>query len=377
MHRSLPLVLLLLAAPASAADHVVIQRDDADMRLSGKVIAETTEGRLLLLQTDGVLWEIEPDEIVARSSDSREFKPLTPGQLGQQLLDELPPGFKVHRTANYVICYDTSTAYARWCGALYERLHLAFYNFWRHRGWELDPPELPLAAIVFQSKADYIRYARRELGDAAESVVGYYSLRTNRVVMHDLTGADERIAERPSGSSTARINAMLSRPAAGGNVATVIHEAVHQLAFNSGMQTRHAEIPLWVSEGLAMYFETPDLDASRGWRTIGAVNRPRLIEFRRGLAEREVGSLASMIVSDTRLRRTDTAVGGYAEAWALNYYLLRKHSEAYVDYLRSLSAKKPLIDDTPDERLNAFRRALNVDLNALEADFVRYMREVD
>ena len=35
------------------------------------------------------------------------------------------------------------------------------------------------------------------------------------------------------------------------NVATIIHEATHQLAYNSGMQRRYADNPMWVSEGLA------------------------------------------------------------------------------------------------------------------------------
>ena len=66
-------------------------------------------------------------------------------------------------------------------------------------------------------------------------------------------------------------------------VATIIHEATHQLAFNRGLQARFADVPLWVSEGIALYFETPDLRNSRGWQTVGAVNRVRLDRFRQYL----------------------------------------------------------------------------------------------
>ena len=69
-------------------------------------------------------------------------------------------------------------------------------------------------------------------------------------------------------------------------MATIIHEATHQLAFNCGMQNRYADIPLWLSEGIAIYFETPDLRNKRGWRSIGSVNRVRLAEFRRYLRSR-------------------------------------------------------------------------------------------
>ena len=69
---------------------------------------------------------------------------------------------------------------------------------------------------------------------------------------------------------------MLARPEAEQSVATIIHEATHQIAFNSGLQTRFADVPLWVSEGMAVFFETPDLQSAKGWRTIGAVNTTRL-----------------------------------------------------------------------------------------------------
>ena len=82
------------------------------------------------------------------------------------------------------------------------------------------------------------------------------------------------------GSSAAHINQVLSQPAAERTVATIVHEATHQLAYNTGLQTRYAGNPMWVSEGIAVYFETPDLDSARGWRYIGAINRLHLNHFR-------------------------------------------------------------------------------------------------
>ena len=72
----------------------------------------------------------------------------------------------------------------------------------------------------------------------------------------------------------------LSQPEAAKTVATIVHEATHQIAFICGLHRRYADIPLWVSEGVAVYFETPDLGSSKGWSTIGAVNRARLLTFR-------------------------------------------------------------------------------------------------
>ena len=52
-----------------------------------------------------------------------------------------------------------------------------------------------------------------------------------------------------------------------GVTVTVIHEATHQIAFNCGLHTRYADNPLWLTEGMALYFETPDLRSRSGWRT--------------------------------------------------------------------------------------------------------------
>src|SRR5207253_9543744 len=97
-------------------------------------------------------------------------------------------------------------------------------------------------------------------------------------------------------NSPAEINERLS--AVPYNIATVIHEATHQIAFNSGMHTRYADNPLWLAEGMAMYFETPDLSSKSGWKTAGAVNDLRLGQFQEFAAQRRArDSLATLISS--------------------------------------------------------------------------------
>jgi len=159
-------------------------------------------------------------------------------------------------------------------------------------------------------------------------------------------------------------------------VATLIHEATHQIAFNCGLHARYADIPLWVSEGLAVYFESPDLGSAKGWRTIGAVHRSRLAQFRDYLARRPTDSLLSLVANDDRIRDPRQAVDAYAEAWALNYYLIRQKPKQYIKYLQTLAEKGPLVWDQPETRLQEFRRAFGVGMTELDADFLRYMQKV-
>jgi hypothetical protein len=369
------IVWLILVASACALDHVSLRRDAKQSTVSGQLIVKAEDGGLLLLSADGELWSIQPDEIISHRTDDKLFVPQSAEEVGAAMLKRLPEGFEVYSTAHYVICHNTSRAYAQWCGTLYERLYTGFINYWSHKGITLHEPKLPLVCVVFSDQDSYDRFARDELAGRADSIVAFYSLRTNRVTMFDLTGLE---AIRQSGdrrTTTAQINQLLARPAAERMVATVIHEATHQLAYNCGLHQRFADIPLWVSEGVAMYFESPDLSNAKGWKTIGAVNRPRLRTLRQYAQERPAGSLHSLILDDKRLRDPRQTSAAYAEAWALNYFLIRQRSKEYVAYLQMLSKKGPLVWDEPEERLTEFRSAFG-DLEKLDAEFLRHMQKV-
>jgi hypothetical protein len=368
-------VLLNFAATAGAIDHIAFRRDAKEATVSGQLVVKAEDGGLMLLSADGELWSIQPDEIISHRGDDKPFVPLSAEEAGAATLKRLPDGFEVYSTAHYVICHNTSRAYAQWCGALYERLYTGFISFWTHKGITLHEPKLPLVCVVFADQDAYDRFARDELADRADSIVAYYSLRTNLVTMFDLTGLAALRQSDDRRGTTAQINQLLARPAAERMVATVIHEATHQLAYNCGLHQRFADIPLWLSEGVAMYFEAPDLSNSKGWRTIGAVNRPRLRTLREYAQQRPVGSLKSLIIDDKRLRDPRQVNTAYAEAWALNYFLIRQRPKEYVAYLQMLSEKGPLLWDAPEERLAQFKSAFG-DLEKLDAEFLRHIQKV-
>ena len=156
--------LLAEVAGIPAVEHVTFLRDGRQIHASGKLEIEAVDGGLLLLADDGLMHAIQPDEIVKRSQDDVPFAPLSAEAMGQQMLASLPDGFHVHNTAHYLICYDTSKAYADWCGALFERLYRGFTNFWSRKGFALHEPEFPLVAVVFADRSAYLKYAKAELG---------------------------------------------------------------------------------------------------------------------------------------------------------------------------------------------------------------------
>jgi hypothetical protein len=140
---------------------------------------------------------------------------------------------------------------------------------------------------------------------------------------------------------------------------------------------RFADIPFWVSEGIAIYFESPDLESTKGWRNIGGINFVNLANFRKFAAARPAGSLETLLCDDKRFRDAALVADAYAEAWAFNYFLLRTRTETYVKYLKLLAELSPLGSVDREERLRQFKQCFGEDLSTLDTEFLRYMRNVN
>ena len=359
---------LCAAPPPSTTTVTVTDSGGARQTLTGTVLVEAQDGSLLLETAIQQLHLLAGDTIRDRRTDE-QAETLSPRALGQQVLTEFPERFSLLTTRHYVICYDTSAGYARWAAALFERLYSGFHAFWKQQGMDLTPPEHPLVVVIFSDRRAYMAAAAREVGEASHSIVGYYNQLSNRITTFDLTGSDS-LGNGATASAGRAGTEILASPEAAGLVATLIHEATHQLAFNAGLQQRLAPIPVWVSEGIATYFETPDLTSSRGWRSIGSINRPRLDLIRRRFTP---GLLTRMITSDEPFRDPDEALVAYAHAWALVSMLAKTKRIAFADYMRVLAAKRPLASDTPAERLADFETTFGESPDALEKPLIRYL----
>ncbi len=342
------------------------------MEVSGRALVTGQDGSMLLEARDGMLWLIPPEEQIAHTSDDKPFRSYSRDDLSKRILSQLPRGFDCYSTKHYMIFHNTSNAYAQWCGSLFERLYSYFNNYWTHKGFDLSEPEFPLVAVIFADKREFAKASQAELGEATSSIIGFFSLMSNRTTMYDLTGIDAMGRPRGHNNKTAEINEILSQPDAEWDVSTIIHEATHQIAFNCGLHTRLSDCPKWFCEGIAMFFEAPDLRNSKGWSRIGDVNRPRLEQFQKYLAARPASSLETLIRDDKRFNDTKRALDAYAEAWALTYFLLHQHPKEYIAYLSMLSAKKPLVQDGPEKRLHEFQQSFG-DLKTLDTEFLRYM----
>ena len=363
-------IFLLACCNPASADHLTLEISGKTVELDGEILIEAQDNSLFFRAVDGRLWLVKPEQIKSKTDVEEPVEALSKKEMGARLLKELPDGFRVYQTKHYVIAYQNEVAFARWVGGMYEsRLFRAFEKFWeKGKKFELTDPSYPLAVVIFGSRPEYQRYVDQELGPG-QNMVAYYNLLSNRVTMFDLTsehGNGQPLNDR-------KIGEVLQSPGAAHMVATMVHEATHQLIFNRGMQTRLAESPLWLNEGLAMFFEAPNLKSRRGWKQPGLIFRERLIRFLQYLGSRPADSLQNLIQSDTRLQNADTALDAYAESWAFNHFLLNRYAEEYVAYLKFMSKKKALVEDSPETRMADFSKFFKQELGELDKEFVKYI----
>ncbi|MGB8853611.1 MAG: DUF1570 domain-containing protein [Pirellulales bacterium] len=335
--------------------------------LEGRIVAEAADGGLLLELASQRYVVVQPGEIRSREPVAPPA-PESPRDLGRRILAELPAGFDLHLTRHYVVCFNTSRDYAKWAAALFERLHEAFGNFWRQAGLEPRAADRPLVVVIFARRADYEAYAARDLGAAADRIAGYYNFLSNRVTTYDLTGSGTTARPGRIGDE------ILAQPEAAGLVSTLVHEATHQMVYNTGLAQRLAPVPVWLNEGIATVFEAPDMRAASGWRGLGQINRSRLERFRTSY---QAGSLEPLIRGDETFRNTATALDAYAAAWALTWFLLETRKPQLIGYMRVQAAKPALADDSPEARLREFTDAFGASPADLEPAFIRHLSRLE
>lgn len=344
----------------------IVGRLWADYRSEGKgmVALEDQMGRIHLLAEKDVS-QIAPLDI--------PFESFNKKRIIDELEKEFGKEFQTYSTPHFIIIHHTSNSYAAWCGKLFETLYSAFEKYQSRKGFNLHHTELPMIAVVLGSKSEFEKYAAKD-APGAENIVAYYHRMNNRIVLYDLSGFESSAMAKKR--SLRSIDAILSRPQAAYMVATIIHEATHQISFNRKMLLRSGPFPLWLSEGLSMYFETPDVDAKRGWSSRG-IDRPnnyRLKTFNRYiLTQKPAKPFQNVIQQEAFLENPNNS---YAVSWALFYYLNEKYPKELVKYQEFLQKKIPFTFYPPEERLADFEKFFGNDWNQFYKDFSRFFQNL-
>lgn len=369
----------------------LIEVKDEFQTYAGKIIAKDSE-RCFLMDKFGVLTTHHISRLTSFRIVDDSFHRVSPSEFRKQLLTEFQSGYDIHLSAHYVVVGKKGRAKAY--ATLLEEIYRQVNSFYSIRGFKTADPEFTMVAIVFNTVDEFKEYCGRDQMLWSEDLRGYYSLKSNRVVLYDsptklnvgtelsmdgktsaalrsknaLT-ADELALESPT-TDQATLATMLNSMV-GETADTIVHETTHQVGYNIGIHSRIGETPTWVIEGLATVLEAPGIRVRGSSDAADKINTDRLNWFNTEYeSRRQPGDLARMVAGDEVFR--NQALDAYSSAWAFTYFMTENPARArsYVRYLRVLGERDPLQHYTAEERLKDFQSAFG-DVSKIEMDFLR------
>lgn len=269
-----------------------------------------------LLESSGRIHVFDSPEILNHQLLEEVFQPQTLQQANLQLQAELGSQFETLVTGPYVIGAPTGES-RRW-ESRFRALLAGYMRYCEVRGWSLRKPDFPLVVIVMPSRTEFELFSSRELGgkEIPGNLAGMYIPRSNRCIVYHI------------GYSESTTNWAATEE-------TITHEAIHQLAYNTGLHERLFQNPLWLVEGLATMFEVPALyDTSLQRSSItDRIHRDKAAELQELLKEPKLlpDLLHSMVDSDQLYRQQPNLA--YALGWAMVFYLAERMPTEFYDYI--------------------------------------------
>lgn len=361
--------------PVAVGQHVRVtlrDKQQVEQVISGRVLVKAADGGLLIEAADGRYSTAPAEQLQQVTQLPDEFRMLKGEELQKHLAEQLaqlklPGEIQFATTEHYVFATNGNVVTAEWAAQTLEKLHRVFHQYWEQQGLKLIPSERPLIGFWFANQTDFAKYGTADGNPLAAKGNGYYSMTTNRFALFDFP---IKPGTPPLRTVADAQRASVAHPTI---AATLLHEGVHQIAYNSGLHQRYSDAPVWLTEGMAMFFESIDLNAKDEAKSVGRTNPSRLKQYR--LMQRmpkDVLPLQSLIATNERFAKADEIPRSYPEAWALSYFLLKQQPAKYVDYLRVIQAKPLLQWDSPEERIADFRAVFG-DPVAVQQQVRRYV----
>lgn len=370
-HWGIAMLFCLLFVGSALADTIWFKEKNKVREVTGNVLGMDQEGTLLLEGQDTQHYFIEKDARVRWERQNQTERLYSKEQLRAHLRKELGANFRVETRQHYVIAYSCSPEFASHAGQILERVHDYFINFFRNKGgFRFEPLRQPLVAILYKSRDEYLKSVSPIAEMQLDWSGGVYLQQTNRFYTYEQSldnGDSSNDKAAKAALSPTAVTAVRQR-----NIQTIVHEGVHQLAFNMGFHSRYSYNPKWLVEGMATYFEAADLNSSLGWSGAGQMNTYQMQAFQQLYPRLKDGFLQALIVDDDAFMDARANADAYAAAWAVNYYLMRSKTRGYVRYLH-LIRERPISPYTAEERVADFKTAFGKSPANLELDFRRFM----
>ncbi len=318
----------------------------------------------------------------------------------------LGPDFRRYESSHFAVLSDAGRQAALARVRTMERARHQFFRVMKRLEFPVVPPKHKLVCLFFENHEDYAAFARTRDNVDTGWIAGYYTGLGNRVVFYDdassprflqardairqyhatleqarerVTGArgdrDRRAAEHYAAyardlqeritEETRRIDEEAERIAE----SKTIHETIHLLAFNSGLQSRARLYPFWFTEGLAASFETDRPDASFGPDQPTERREQEFAEAVAGGRTMPVSALIRLTDAGHAHAHARAAEALYAQAHALFTLLFNENPDAMRWYLESIH-REPAGEISAERHAQLFERAFG-DPDAIERRLLR------
>jgi hypothetical protein len=407
---------------ANAADYLDrashLKEDDVDGRLA---LARWTFNHQMYSQAVEMVNQalyLEPQNraaytILQQVDDARPLaeEPQTAAALKKEMEDGFKHEFKIKYTRHFMICYDTTDVFAAQRGTYLEKSYDAFHFFFNMK--TLHPEFLSghLKVILFKSRDDYLTYGKEVEKNDFSWAVGFYAQGRNRSVFYDessgVTGSsyDKQAAKLKAqledynkqlatarqlnqNGLVATLNVEITRTnnaltqlsfqrgnqVQAQNNATTMHEASHQISFNSGIQTRAVDYPFWLSEGLACSFEVEDASGHRG---PAILNFGRIGTLKQALRENRLNSIEAVVSAASPSVEDEKGLTlAYAESWAVFHYLYKFQRQGMEDFLLAYRSHRPFVRIGAEEKKAIFVKAFGDNFEDLNKKYTAYIKSL-
>lgn len=232
----------------------------------------------------------------------------------------------------YKIRTNVKPEYARRYGEMMDRYYVRFLKVFR----EMMPAGTPAKSeiLIYSSQREFM-----QAEGMGQSVGGFYNTGNKRVTaFHGLFGMTGTTRE------------------------VLAHEGTHQFE-DIVLQGSFGNAPIWILEGLAVFFESAYYDGKDV--IIGLVPRDRLAVLKRGLAQNQLIPLTDLI----RTPQPSFTAYHYAHAWGLIYMILyygesktvRQRCQAWFSELFQLSRRGRVTAEMVEERCGGREKFLELE----------------
>lgn len=319
--------------------------------------------------------------------------------------NSLSDQFRTYETTRFIVLSDAERNWSRQQAERLERAWQEFTAFANQLDLRPHPLQHKLLCILFNDREMYHAFALAQDKVDQPWIAGYYSPRNRWIVFYHIDSnpdvaearkqlatmreylddlADRvRSARRSGRHNEARalearlrehqthLRAEASRLdvfASNVSVATTVHEAVHQLSFETNVQSPNVDYPLWISEGIATAFETGSANQRFG---PGDEYQPRQDTFRSLYEDKQLLPLRELLIIRRVCDEEDVAVI-YAQSYALFRWLFQKRPDQLSDYLNLMRRQQHTQLDDADQ-LRLFEQAFG-SVEALERQWLAFER---